>query len=190
MRPYVAVAWVLATAVMTATSAGWAADPAADAAQPAAAAAAPAAAGQPAAGQPATTPKPHRIRALLHKLSPRRLLDSAGLFKQAEKEFPAFCEDWGSKLKDRERNNVEHIDWKPAQGGEAGTYVGYGNILGCTCKQTAKGIPVGKLNYQEFEYELDGKTTDEALHAKPKENGITNTTEIFRFDTKQDKWIY
>jgi hypothetical protein len=189
MRQFVAVAGVFAIAVMTATSPSWAVDSAAEpAAAPPAAASPPAAAGQPAAATTAT-PKTHRVRALLHKLTHRRL-DSAGLFKEAEQEFPAFCQDWGSKLRDRERNNVDHIDWKPAQGGEAGTYVGYGNIQSCTCKQTPKGIPVGKLVYQEFEYELDGKTLDEARHAKPKEDSITNTTEIFRFDTKQDKWIY
>ena len=112
------------------------------------------------------------------------------LLAKAEKEFPAFCHDWESKLRDRERNNIAHLDWKDSNGIETSTYTGYGSIQSCTCKQSSKGIPVGKLYYQEFEYRLEGKTLDEARHATPKPDTVTNTTEIFRWDKKQDKWIY
>ena len=112
------------------------------------------------------------------------------LFAKAEKQFPAFCQDWESKLRDRERNNIAHLDWKDSNGLETTTYTGYGNIQSCTCKQSSKGIPVGKLFYQEFEYRLEGKTLDEARRAAPKPDTVTNTTEIFRWDKKQDRWIY
>jgi hypothetical protein len=130
----------------------------------------------------------HRVKAELAKIAPRVFGDR--LFAKAEKEFPAFCHDWGSKLRDRERNNIEHLTWKDSNGLETSIYTGYGNIQSCTCKQSSKGIPVGKLFYQEFEYRLEGKTQDEALHATPKPDTVTNTTEIFRWDKKQDKWIY
>ena len=131
----------------------------------------------------------HALRAALHEFSPARLLEEK-IFRRAETAFPSFCKDWESKLRDRERNNLQHISWQGRGGTEAGTYVGYGSVRSCTCKQTAKGIPIGKLSYQEFQYELDGKTVDEARHATPKPAAITNTTEIFRYDKKKGKWIY
>jgi len=130
----------------------------------------------------------HRVKYELAKIAPRMFGDR--LFAKAEKEFPAFCHDWQSKLRDRERNNMAHLDWKDSNGIETTTYTGYGSIQSCTCKQSSKGIPVGKLYYQEFEYRLEGKTLDEALHATPKPDTVTNTTEIFRWDKKQDRWIY
>ncbi len=117
-------------------------------------------------------------------------LSGDALFKRAEQEFPGFCKDWGSKLMDRQRNNLTHIHWQVANGEETGAYVGYGTIQSCTCKQSSKGIPVGKLFYQEFEYSLKGKTLDEAQHATPQTGIVTNTTEIFRWDKKLGKWIY
>jgi hypothetical protein len=181
MRLKVTTASALA-ALLTIAAPAWCADSAPSGAQDSAAAAAP-------ADGAAAPQKAHPIRAALSKLSPARLLDSK-LFQRAEHEFPAFCKDWESKLKEREHNNVSHVSWKVENGEEVGSYVGYGNVQSCTCKQSSKGIPVGKLTYQEFEYKLEGKTLDEAEHAKPQQNGITNTTEIFRWDKKQDKWIY
>lgn len=112
------------------------------------------------------------------------------LFQRAETSFTGFCRDWQEKLRARERNNIAHIAWKPLGDQEAGTYVGYGNVRSCTCKQSSKGIPIGKLSYQEFQYELDGRTPDDAIHAGPKSLSTVNTTEIFRFDDKLGKWVY
>jgi hypothetical protein len=131
----------------------------------------------------------HTIKAALQRISPSRLLADR-LFKRAEVAFPAFCKDWESKLRARERNNVSHINWQAHDGVETGTYVGYGSIQSCITKESSKGIPVGKLSYQEFQYQLEGKTTDEAMHATPRPASITNTTEIFRYDKNKSKWIY
>ncbi len=196
MRPKATIISALASAtLLSAATAAWCGSPALDGASQADVpqASAPQQAAAPKAAAAAATPgvarrAVHRVAAELKKLSPRMFGDR--LFAKAEKEFPAFCNDWGTKLKDRERNNIAHLDWKDSNGLQTSTYVGYGSIQSCTCKQSSKGIPVGKLYYQEFEYRLEGKTLDEARHATPKPNSITNTTEIFRWDKKQDKWIY
>ncbi len=195
MRLPAIVAIALGSTVLSG-SAAWCASPQPDIAaqaaapQPAASPAAAPQAGASAASQPTAASRLQRVKAELEKLSPRKLL-SDRLFAKAEKQFPAFCSDWGAKLRERERNNVAHLAWKLDGGGlESTTYVGYGKIQQCSCKQSSKGIPVGKLFYQEFEYKLEGKTLDEARHAAPKPDSITNTTEIFRWDKKQDKWIY
>ena len=112
------------------------------------------------------------------------------LYQRASEAFPAFCQDWESKLRERERNNVSHIEWKDSSGVETGSYVGYGKIMSCVCKQSAKGVPIGKLMYQEFQYQLQGKTMDDAMHAAPKPARTTNTTEIFGFDSRLNKWTY
>jgi hypothetical protein len=131
----------------------------------------------------------HPLRAALHKLAARAHLSNAG-FARAEALFPGFCRDWQAKLRDRERNNVAHIDWQSRDGSPVGTYIGYGNIQSCICKRTPKGIEIGKLTYQEIQYRMEGRTPQEARHATPTPAGITNTTEIFRYDNKLGKWIY
>ena len=112
------------------------------------------------------------------------------LFQRASEAFPSFCQDWEAKLRERERNNLSHIEWKENDGLKNGSYVGYSKVTGCACKQSAKGIPIGRLMYQEFKYQLEGKTLTEAMHALPKPAVTTNTTEIFRFDTNLNKWTY
>jgi hypothetical protein len=147
----------------------------------------------PATGGAATVPAAHpmrdRIGAAMRNLSHSANSD-AHVFERAEAAFPAFCRDWESKLHERERNNLSHITWKPSGDEEVGDYVGYGSIKTCTCKNTPKGIPIGKVLYQEFEYHLEGKSLDEAKHAAPKPAVTTNTTEIFRWDLKLGKWIF
>jgi len=181
MRPIVTAALGFASAaLLSAATAAWCASPAAPA-QPDAAA-------TPSALKSAGGSTVHHVKAALAKIAPRMLADRR--FAKAEKEFPTFCRDWESKLRDRERNNIAHLSWKDSNGLETSTYTGYGRIQSCTCTQSSKGIPVGKLYYQEFEYRLEGKTLDEARRATPKPDAVTNTTEIFRWDQKQDKWIY
>jgi hypothetical protein len=137
----------------------------------------------------AAAQKHHPIKAALHKLAVRAHLSNDG-FERAEALFPGFCRDWQAKLRDRERNNVAHIDWQSRDGSQVGTYVGYGNIQSCTCKRTPKGIEIGKLMYQEIQYRMEGHTPEEARRATPTPAGITNTTEIFRYDNRLGKWIY
>lgn len=107
-------------------------------------------------------------------------------FDQAASAFPEFCRDWQRKLHDRELNNLENISWKDQNGWKTATYLSYSPIKTCNCKRSTGGIPIGELTYQETELYLSGRTVEEARHAEPKPVGITNTTEIFRWD--RTKW--
>jgi hypothetical protein len=110
------------------------------------------------------------------------------LYDHAASLFPSFCKDWQRMLHDRETNNLEHIDWKPAGGYETATYTGYGTIESCVTKESLEGIPIGKLTYEEMNYYLVGKTVNEAQHAAPKLIHQTHTLEIFSWD--KNKWFY
>ncbi|HKD66493.1 MAG TPA: hypothetical protein VKB84_06600 [Candidatus Binataceae bacterium] len=116
--------------------------------------------------------------------TPPRTGDSA--FDHAAELFPSFCKDWQRRLHDRELNNLENITWKDQNGWKTGTYLAYSPIKTCNCKHSTGGVPIGELTYQETEYYLTGRTVEEARHAAPKPVGITNTTEIFRWD--RTKW--
>ncbi len=107
-------------------------------------------------------------------------------FDHASELFPSFCKDWERKLHDRELNNLETLSWKDQNGWKTGTYTGYSPIKTCDCKRSTGGVPIGELTYQETEYYLTGRTVEEARHAQPKPVGVTNTTEIFRWD--KTKW--
>jgi hypothetical protein len=107
-------------------------------------------------------------------------------FTRASGTFPAFCKDWERRLHDRQLNNLENMSWKDENGYKTGTYLGYSPIKTCNCKRSTGGVPIGELTYQETEYYLSGRTVEEARHADPKPIGITNTTEIFRWDST--KW--
>ncbi len=108
------------------------------------------------------------------------------VFDRASELFPAFCKDWERRLHDRELNNLENITWKDQNGWKTGTYLAYSPVKTCTCKRSTGGVPIGELTYQETEEYLAGRTVEEARHAQPKAVGITNTTEIFRWD--RTKW--
>jgi hypothetical protein len=108
------------------------------------------------------------------------------VFDRASELFPAFCKDWQRRLHDRELNNLENITWKDASGWKTGTYLAYSPVKTCTCKRSTGGVPIGELTYQETQEYLAGRTVEEARHAPPKAVGITNTTEIFRWD--KTKW--
>jgi len=112
--------------------------------------------------------------------SPPRTGDDA--FDRASESFPAFCKDWERKLHDRELNNLENISWKDQDGYKTATYLSYSPIKTCNCKRSTGGVPIGELTYQETELYLSGRTVEEARHTQPKPVGITNTTEIFRWD--------
>ena len=107
-------------------------------------------------------------------------------FDHAALAFPDFCRDWQRKLHDRELNNLENISWKDQNGWKTATYVSYSPVKSCSCKRSTGGVPIGELTYQETELYLAGRTVEEARHASPKPVGITNTTEIFRWDST--KW--
>lgn len=107
-------------------------------------------------------------------------------FDHASDSFPAFCKDWQRRLHDRELNNVENISWKDQNGWKTGTYLAYSPVKSCSCKRSTGGVPIGELTYQETEEYLAGRTVEEARHSQPKAVGVTNTTEIFRWD--KTKW--
>ena len=108
------------------------------------------------------------------------------VFDRASGMFPAFCMDWQRKLHDRELNNLENVNWKDQNGWKTTTYVAYSPIKTCACKRSTGGVPIGELTYQETEFYLSGRTEEEARHSPPKPVGLTNTTEIFRWD--RTKW--
>ena len=108
------------------------------------------------------------------------------VFDRASETFPAFCKDWERKLHDRELNNLENVSWKDQDGWKTTTYVAYSPIKTCACKRSTGGVPIGELTYQETEFYLSGRTVEEARHSPPKPVGLTNTTEIFRWD--RTKW--
>src|ERR1700751_1550404 len=37
-------------------------------------------------------------------------------YEKASADFPAFCQEWERRLRDREVNNLEHINWKKRSG--------------------------------------------------------------------------
>jgi hypothetical protein len=124
---------------------------------------------------------------VLTTLSPeRRRLDRE--FQQASALFPAFCKDWEQKLREREANNIEHLELKMQNGFETALYTGYSSVESCESHQSPQGFSIGKLSYEEFHYLIKEKTLDEAKHAKGNKVDDTHTTEIFRWD--KGKWFY
>jgi hypothetical protein len=110
------------------------------------------------------------------------------LYARATAAFPDFCQDWARKLRVREEDNLNALNFQEKSGYETASYVGYSPIKTCECKESAEGIPLGKVTYDEQDYFLEGKTVDEAKHSSPKLVGITHTLEIFSWD--KEKWFY
>lgn len=117
----------------------------------------------------------HLTKALRHK------------WEEAVATLPSFCQHWEDLLQQREENNLSHLQWHEQQGYETATYVGYGRVLGCKAKESAEGVPIGKVIYEEKDYYLAGKTPQEAKE-HPKVTRTTSTLEIFSWD--KDRWFY
>ena len=109
-------------------------------------------------------------------------------FETAFRKLPSFCHDWQTKLHEREINNLANLAWEERSGYQTATYVGYGKVDGCLCKESAQGVPIGKVTYDEYQYYLVGKTLNDAKAATPKLTGTTHTMEIFSWDKEQ--WYY
>jgi len=109
-------------------------------------------------------------------------------YNLAAAKFADFCHDWQRMLHDRESNNLNHLTWQTRGGIQTTTYTGYGQVEGCETKESAEGVPIGKISYPEMIYNLTGKTPDEARHAPPKVVHETHTLEIFSWE--KDKWFY
>ena len=109
-------------------------------------------------------------------------------YRVAAAEFPAFCHDWERLLHEREVNNLQNIRWQVSNGYKTASYVGYGKVVRCETKESAEGVPIGKVFYEELKYDLFGKTLEEARHARPRLDGTTTTLEIFSWE--KDRWFY
>jgi hypothetical protein len=105
----------------------------------------------------------------------------------AQAALPGFCHKWDQMLHDREVNNLSHLDWHKKDGYETASYTGYGEVQSCEAKESDEGIPIGKVSYEEKNYYLTGKTTEEAK-SHPKLIGTTKTLEIFSWE--KDRWFY
>jgi hypothetical protein len=126
------------------------------------------------------------IKAAAKKLGPA-MARALKEFETAKETFTGFCEQWHQKLVYRQVNDVKHIEWKLRHGIETGTYVSYGPIESCVCKQADNGVPIGEITYKEMDYTLTGKTIGQAKQAKPAVN-VVPTREIFSWD--KGKWFY
>lgn len=129
---------------------------------------------------------PGGIKAAAKKLNPA-MARALKEFEVAKDAFAGFCQQWHKRLVDRQINNASHIDWKLQNGIETGTYVSYGPIETCVCKQAENGIPIGELTYNELDYTVTGKTKGQARHAKPSVS-VVPTREIFSWS--KGKWFY
>jgi len=117
----------------------------------------------------------------------RLTTDQRQKWDSAVAALPSFCHEWESLLHDREVENLTHLIWKDHDGYETATYTGYGKVRGCEAKESAEGVPIGKVTYDEKNYYLVGKSIDEAK-SHPKLLGTTNTLEIFSWE--KDRWFY
>jgi hypothetical protein len=104
-------------------------------------------------------------------------------------KFKTFCDGWMEKLRERERNNIAHIEWKPGGTGVVGEYVGYDTqnfTVGDVTNAETK--PIGRVIYMELKMRLSGSSQVDALAQKPEIIERTEVTELFRFD--KGSWVY
>ncbi len=128
-----------------------------------------------------------KVKAALSKTNAAGLIHERE-YKTAEAVFPAFCRRWERLLRERERNNLDHIEWRLKDGYQTGVYTGYGRIESCACKKSAGGFAIGKLTYAELKYYVAGKRQEDAKRSKPAVFEIRPTTELFRWD--HGEWFY
>lgn len=110
------------------------------------------------------------------------------MYERAAAALPDFCHHWEQDLQRRVVRNLSHLKWESEKGYKTATYIGYGQIEQCECKESAEGIPIADVTYEQYKYSLAGKTPKEALSAKPKLLQTMTTLEIFSWD--RDKWYY
>jgi hypothetical protein len=151
----------------------------------------PAADGNPPAAQAPISRKEEKAlrreaRSLSKKLvSEREKLDRE--FKKASEKFPEFCKHWEQNLRDRERDNRLKLVFAEKDGVHTATYVGYGEVKTCESHQSKDGFSIGKITYEEFTYNLSGKTREEAVAAEKTTISNVHTTEIFRWE--KNEWF-
>jgi hypothetical protein len=109
--------------------------------------------------------------------------------EELKTKFQTFCDGWMGKLRERERNNIAHIDWKRDTSGVVGEYVGYDttNITIPDITNPDKQ-PIARVVYMELKLRLSGTSDVDALAKKPEIVERTEVTELFRFD--HGDWVY
>jgi hypothetical protein len=149
----------------------------------------PAAAGNPPAAQAPISRKEEKAlrreaRSLSKKLvSEREKLDLE--FKKASERFPEFCKHWEQNLREREQNNRLKLVFTEKDGVHTATYIGYGEVKTCEAHQSKDGFSIGKISYEEFTYNLTGKTREEAAVSEKTTISDVHTTEIFRWENNE-----
>jgi len=109
--------------------------------------------------------------------------------EELKTKFKTFCDGWMEKLRERERNNIAHIEWKPGDRGVFGEYVGYDTTtfqipeISNPDKQ-----PIGRVIYMELKLRVSGTSDVDALAQKPEIVERTEVTELFRFE--RGSWVY
>ena len=109
--------------------------------------------------------------------------------EELKTKFQTFCDGWMGKLRERERNNIAHIEWKRDPSGVVGEYVGYD-----TTNFTIPDItnpdkqPIARVVYMELKLRVSGTSDVDALAKKPEIVERTEVTELFRFD--HGSWVY
>jgi hypothetical protein len=109
--------------------------------------------------------------------------------EELKSKFQTFCDGWMSKLKERERNNIAHIEWKQGDRGVVGEYVGY-DTTNITIPEITNPDkqPVGRVVYMELKLRLSGTSNVDALAQKPEIVERTEVTELFRYE--HGNWVY
>lgn len=109
--------------------------------------------------------------------------------EELKTKFKTFCDSWMEKLRERERNNIAHIEWKPGDRGVVGEYVGY-DTTNITIPEISNPDkqPIGRVIYMELKLRLSGTTDVDALAQKPEIVERTEVTELFRFE--RGSWVY
>lgn len=105
--------------------------------------------------------------------------------------FQSFCKEWMNKLNEREVRNRALARAVSQNEQLVMRYTGYGKApLKCEVRET--GVPsqpfVGRLTYDEIEYQKAAPTTNELAAQQPVVHTRTEVMEIFRYDGK--KWVY
>jgi hypothetical protein len=109
--------------------------------------------------------------------------------EQLKDEFKTFCDGWMAKLRERERNNIAKIEWKPGDRGVVGEYVGYDTenyTVGDITNPDTQ--PIGRVIYMELKMRLTGTNDVDALAQKPEIVERTEVTELFRYE--RGAWVY
>ena len=93
------------------------------------------------------------------------------------------------KLRERERHNIAHIEWKPGDRGVVGEYVGYDTTnITIPDISNADTTPIGRVIYLELKLRLSGTSQVDALAQQPEIVERTEVTELFRWE--RGSWVY